>query len=97
MPDFNSPLIHLEKFITLGGGTGGVDHILIIHILIDHFLIILILIVDFPTTSIWGDTVTYLFVAVRGDRKDVHVGVRGDSKDIYIVYVRSISVQAGVY
>ena len=37
MPDFNSPLIYLEKFITVGGG--GVDHILIIHILIDHFLI----------------------------------------------------------
>ena len=36
VPDFNSPLIYLEKFITVRGG--GVDHILIIHILIDHFL-----------------------------------------------------------
>jgi len=37
VPDFNSPLIHLEKFVLVRGG-GGVDHILIIHILIDHFL-----------------------------------------------------------
>ena len=38
MPDFNSLLIYLEKFVLVGRG-GGVDHILIIHILIDHILI----------------------------------------------------------
>ena len=37
LPYFNSPLIHLEKFVLVS--RGGVDHILIIHILIDHFLI----------------------------------------------------------
>ena len=97
MPDFNSPLIHLEKFITVRGG-GCRPHINHPHInrpLFNRPLFNRPLF-NQPLFN-RGDTVTYFLVAVRRDRKDLHVAVRGDSKDIYIVYVRSMGFYRYVF